>query len=119
MRLRSPLALCWTRMNRSWIKPRTSAIALSPKMSVSFVAGPNYPGSLTTKSGAKLGLPDYESLVGGIARSEINSRGLAKTDFSEMKFHRMAEAPLYGLKIGRYDLAVASAEEAKTWTAAK
>jgi len=88
------------------------------KMAVSFVAGPNYSGSLTTKSGAKLGLPDYESLVGGIARSEINSRGLAKTDFSEMKFHRMAEAPLYGLKLGRYDLAVASAEEAKTWTAA-
>jgi rhodanese-related sulfurtransferase len=85
---------------------------------VSFVAGPKYSGSLTTKSGAKLGLPDYESLVGGIARSEINSRGLAKTDFSEMKFHRMAEAPLYGLKIGRYDLAVATAEEAKTWTAA-
>ncbi len=85
---------------------------------VSFVAGPKYAGSLTTKSGAKLGLPDYESLVGGIARSEINSRGLAKTDFSEMKFHRMAEAPLYGLKIGRYDLAVATAEEAKTWTAA-
>jgi len=84
----------------------------------SFVAGPNYTGSLKAKSGAKLGLPDYESLVGGIARSEINSRGLAKADFSEMKFHRMAEAPLYGLKIGRYDLAVATAEEAKTWTAA-
>lgn len=88
------------------------------KMAVSFVAGPNYSGSLTTKSGAKLGLPDYESLVGGIARSEINSRGLAKTDFREIKFHRMAEAPLYGLKIGRYDLAVATTEEAKTWTAA-
>jgi rhodanese-related sulfurtransferase len=56
--------------------------------------------------------------MGGLARSEINSRGLAKADFSEIKFHRMAEAPLYGLKLGRYDLAVASADEAKTWTAA-
>lgn len=55
--------------------------------------------------------------MGGIARSEINSRGLAKSDFAEIKFHRMSEAPLYGLKLGRYDLAVASAEEARTWTA--
>ncbi|MFP5381879.1 MAG: rhodanese-like domain-containing protein [Gammaproteobacteria bacterium] len=84
----------------------------------SFVAGPNYQGNLAAKSGARLGMPDYESLMGGLARSEINSRGLAKTDFTEIKFHRMAEAPLYGLKLGRYDLAVASAEEAKTWTAA-
>jgi rhodanese-related sulfurtransferase len=84
----------------------------------SFVAGPNYKGSLTAKSGAKLGVPDYESLMGGMARSVINSQGLAKSDFAEIKFHRMAEAPLYGLKIGRYDLAVASAEEARTWTAA-
>jgi len=84
----------------------------------SFVAGPNYTGTLKTKSGAKLGLPDYESLMGGMARSEINSRGLAKSDFAEIKFHRMPEAPLYGLKLGRYDLAVASAEEAKNWTAA-
>ncbi len=84
----------------------------------SFVAGPNYKGTLAAKSGARLGVPDYESLMGGLARSEINSRGLAKTDFAEIKFHRMAEAPLYGLKLGRYDLAVASADEAKTWTAA-
>lgn len=84
----------------------------------SFVAGPNYKGTLAAKSGARLGVPDYESLMGGIARSEINSRGLAKSDFTEVKFHRMAEAPLYGLKLGRYDLAVASAEEARTWTAA-
>ncbi len=83
-----------------------------------FVAGPHYKGKLTAKSGAKLGVPDYESLMGGIARSEINSQGLAKSDFAEIKFHRMPEAPLYGLKLGRYDLAVASAEEAKTWTAA-
>ena len=83
-----------------------------------FVAGPNYTGSLTAKSGAKLGVPDYESLMGGMARSEINSRGLAKSDFAEIKFHRMPEAPLYGLKLGRYDLAVASADEAKAWTAA-
>lgn len=83
-----------------------------------FVAAPNYKGSLTAKSGAKLGVPDYESLMGGMARSEINSRGLAKTDFAEIKFHRMPEAPLYGLKLGRYDLAVASAEEAKIWAAA-
>ncbi|HMM47867.1 MAG TPA: rhodanese-like domain-containing protein [Thiobacillaceae bacterium] len=83
-----------------------------------FVAGPNYRGNLTARSGARLGVPDYESLMGGIARSEINSRGLAKADFAEVKFHRMAEAPLYGLKLGRYDLAVASAEEARTWTAA-
>lgn len=82
-----------------------------------FVAGPNYKGTLAAKSGAKLGVPDYESLMGGIARSEINSRGLAKSDFAEIKFHRMAEAPLYGLKLGRYDLAVASADEAKAWTA--
>jgi rhodanese-related sulfurtransferase len=84
----------------------------------SFVAGPHYKGTLSAKSGAKLGMPDYESLMGGIARSEINSRGLAKSDFGEIKFHRMPEAPLYGLKLGRYDLAVASAEEAKTWTSA-
>lgn len=83
-----------------------------------FVAGPNYRGTLAAKSQARLGVPDYESLMGGMARSEINSRGLAKGDFAEIKFHRMAEAPLYGLKLGRYDLAVASAEEAKTWTAA-
>lgn len=84
----------------------------------SFVAGPGYRGTLAPKSGAKLGVPDYESLMGGMARSEINSRGLAKSDFAEIKFHRMAEAPLFGLKLGRYDLAVASAEEAKAWTAA-
>ncbi|MFO7542121.1 MAG: rhodanese-like domain-containing protein [Thiobacillus sp.] len=82
-----------------------------------FVAGPNYTGALSAKSNARLGVPDYESLMGGIARSEINSRGLAKSDFAEVKFHRMAEAPLYGLKLGRYDMAVASAEEARTWTA--
>lgn len=87
-------------------------------IAAAFVAGPHYKGNLEAKSGARLGVPDYESLMGGMARSEINSRGLAKTDFSEIKFHRMAEAPLYGLKLGRYDLAVASAEEAKTWTAA-
>jgi len=83
-----------------------------------FVAAPNFKGALAAKSGARLGVPDYESLMGGIARSEINSRGLSKADFSEIKFHRMAEAPLFGLKIGRYDLAVATEEEAKTWTAA-
>ncbi len=88
------------------------------KIAASFVAGPNYRGNLSAKSGARLGVPDYESLMGGMARSEINSRGLAKSDFAEVKFHRMAEAPLYGLKLGRYDLAVASAEEAKAWTAA-
>lgn len=84
----------------------------------SFVAAPDFKGSLSAKSGARLGLPDYESVMGSLARSEIISRGLAKSDFSEIKFHRMADAPLYGLKLGRYDLAVASAEEAKTWTAA-
>lgn len=88
------------------------------RVAASFVAGPRYKGALTAKSGARLGVPDYESLMGGMARSEINSRGLAKSDFSEVKFHRMPEAPLYGLKIGRYDLAVASAEEAKAWIAA-
>src|SRR5512143_3745183 len=88
------------------------------KTAASFVAGPNFRGTLAHNSGARLGVPDYESLMGGIARSEINSRGLSKADFAEIKFHRMAEAPLYGLKLGRYDLAVASAEEAKTWTAA-
>ncbi|MHB1352311.1 MAG: rhodanese-like domain-containing protein [Thiobacillus sp.] len=82
-----------------------------------FVAGPAYKGQLAARSGARLGVPDYESLMGGMARSEINSRGLSKHDFSEIKFHRMAEAPLFGLKLGRYDLAVASAEEAKAWTA--
>ena len=83
-----------------------------------FVAAPGFKGDLTSKSKAKLGVPDYESLMGGMARSEINSRGLSRTDFAEVKFHRMAEAPLYGLKIGRYDLAVASIDEAKTWAAA-
>jgi len=90
----------------------------SEMTAASFVAGPNYKGTLAAKSQARLGVPDYESLMGGMARSEINSRGLAKADFAEIKFHRMAEAPLYGLKLGRYDLAVATAEEAKTWTAA-
>lgn len=90
----------------------------SEMTAAAFVAGPKYSGTLAAKSNARLGVPDYESLMGGIARSEINSRGLAKSDFAEIKFHRMAEAPLYGLKLGRYDLAVASAEEAKTWTAA-
>lgn len=84
----------------------------------SFVAAPNFKGKLSAKSGARLGLPDYESVMGSLARSEIISRGLAKSDFAEIKFHRMADAPLYGLKLGRYDLAVASAEEAKTWTVA-
>lgn len=88
------------------------------RVAASFVAGPAYKGNLTAKSGARLGVPDYESLMGGMARSEINSRGLAKSDFSEVKFHRMPEAPLYGLKIGRYDLAVASADEATAWVAA-
>lgn len=93
-------------------------ILKSNKMTAAaFVAGPNYKGTLAAKSQARLGVPDYESLMGGMARSEINRRGLAKNDFGEIKFHRMAEAPLYGLKLGRYDLAVASAEEAKTWTA--
>lgn len=87
------------------------------KTAAAFVASPAYKGQLAARSGARLGVPDYESLMGGMARSEINSRGLSKRDFSEIKFHRMAEAPLYGLKLGRYDLAVASAEEAKTWTA--
>ncbi|HEY0663048.1 MAG TPA: rhodanese-like domain-containing protein [Thiobacillaceae bacterium] len=84
----------------------------------SFVAGPNFRGNLTHKSGARLGVADYESLMGSMARSEINSRGLSRDDFAEIKFHRMAEAPLFGLKLGRYDLAVASAAEAKAWTAA-
>ena len=88
------------------------------RIAASFVAGPRYKGALTAKSGARLGVPDYESLMGGMARSEINSRGLAKGDFSEVKFHRMPEAPLYGLKIGRYDLAVASADEATAWVTA-
>lgn len=83
-----------------------------------FVAAPGFNGNLAAKSNAKLGVPDYESLMGGMARSEINSRGLSKADFAEIKFHRMADAPLFGLKIGRYDLAVASIDEAKTWTAA-
>ncbi|OZA43941.1 MAG: rhodanese [Hydrogenophilales bacterium 17-61-76] len=90
----------------------------SAMTAASFVAGPAYKGGLTAKSKARLGVPDYESLMGGMARGEINSRGLSKGDFSEIKFHRMPEAPLYGVKIGRYDLAVASAEEAKTWAAA-
>ncbi len=83
----------------------------------SFVASSRYNGTLTPNSRARLGVPDYESLIGGIARSEINSRGLSKKDFSEIKFHRMPEAPLFGLKLGRYDLAVASADEAKAWAA--
>lgn len=83
-----------------------------------FVAAPGFNGNLAAKSNAKLGVPDYESLMGGMARSEINSRGLSRSDFAEIKFHRMADAPLFGLKIGRYDLAVASIEEARTWTAA-
>jgi rhodanese-related sulfurtransferase len=87
-------------------------------IAASFVAGPQYKGGLSAKSNARLGVPDYESLMGGMARSEINSRGLAKADFAEIKFHRMADAPLYGLKLGRYDLAVAPADEAKAWASA-
>lgn len=83
-----------------------------------FVAGPAYKGDLAAKSNARLGVPDYESLIGGMARSEINSRGLAKTDFAQIRFHRIPEAPLYGLNIGSYDLAVASSDEAKNWAAA-
>ncbi len=85
---------------------------------VSFIAASTYKGGLTAKSQARLGVPDYESLMGGMARGEINSRGLSKGDFAEIKFHRMPEAPLYGLKLGRYDLAVASSDEAKIWAAA-
>ncbi|MGV0976279.1 MAG: rhodanese-like domain-containing protein [Azonexus sp.] len=88
-------------------------------ISASFVAGPNYKGTLAAKSNAKLGVPEYESLMGGMARSEINSRGLSKSDFAEIKFHRIPEAPLYGVEIGRYDMAVASSDEAKTWAASK
>ena len=87
----------------------------SAMTAVSFVAASTYKGGLTAKSQVRLGIPDYESLMGGMARGEINSRGLSKADFAEIKFHRMPEAPLFGLKLGRYDLAVASAEEAKTW----
>ncbi len=87
-------------------------------ISASFVAAPNYKGSLTAKSNARLGVPDYESLIGGMARSEINSRGLSKSDFSLVRFHKIPEVPLYGLKIGSYDLAVAASNEAKTWAAA-
>lgn len=90
----------------------------SATTAASFVASPAYKGTLSAKSGARLGVPDYESLMGAMARGEINSRGLAKSDFAEIKFHRMPEASLYGLKLGRYDLAVASAEDAKTWATA-
>lgn len=87
-------------------------------ISASFVAAPNYKGDLAAKSNARLGVPDYESLLGGMARSEINSRGLAKTDFAQIRFHTIPEAPLYGLKIGSYDLAVASNDEARNWAGA-
>ena len=87
-------------------------------ISVAFVAGPNFKGSLSAKSNARLGVPDYESLIGGMARSEINSRGLSKSDFAQVRFHTIPEVPLYGLKIGSYDLAVAASDEAKKWAAA-
>jgi len=87
-------------------------------IAAAFVAGPSYKGDLAAKSNARLGVPDYESLIGGMARSEINSRGLAKTDFAQIRFHRIPEAPLYGLNIGSYDLAVASSDEATKWAAA-
>lgn len=86
--------------------------------SASFVAAPGSQATLAARAGVKLGVPDYESLTGSLARSEINRRGLAKADFSVLRFHRMPEAPLYGLKIGSYDLAVAPTEEARAWTAA-
>ena len=86
--------------------------------SASFVAAPGYRGTLAAHSGARLGMPDYESLIGSLARSEINSRGLAKADFRELRMHRMPEAPLYGIKIGSYDLAVAPTDEARAWAAA-
>ncbi len=87
-------------------------------ISAAFVAAPGYKGDLAAKSNGRLGMPNYESLLGGMARSEINSRGLAKTDFTQIRFHNIPEAPLYGLKIGSYDLAVASSDEAKNWAAA-
>ena len=87
-------------------------------ISLAFVASPSFKGSLSAKSNARLGVPDYESLIGGMARSEINSRGLSKADFAQIRFHNIPEVPLYGLKIGSYDLAVAASEEAKTWAAA-
>lgn len=96
----------------------TPVLKSSESISAAFVAGPGYQGDLAAKSGARLGLPSYESLLGSMARSEINNRGLARADFNQMMFHRIPEAPLYGLKIGSYDLAVASADEAKTWAAA-
>jgi rhodanese-related sulfurtransferase len=96
----------------------TPVLKSSESISAAFVAGPGYQGDLAAKSGARLGLPSYESLLGSMARSEINNRGLARADFKQMMFHRIPEAPLYGLKIGSYDLAVASADEAKTWAAA-
>lgn len=86
-------------------------------ISASFVAAPGYKGDLAAKSGARLGVPDYESLVGGVARSEMNRRGLGKADFAEVKVSRSPEAGLLGLEMGRYDMAVVSTEDAKRWVA--
>lgn len=44
--------------------------------------------------------------MGGMARCGINNCGLAKSDFAEIEFHRIPEASLYGLEIGRYGVRV-------------
>ena len=96
----------------------TPILKSNESISAAFVAGPAYKGDLAAKSGARLGMPNYESLLGSMARSEINNRGLARADFTQMMFHRIPEAPLYGLKIGSYDIAVAATEDAKAWAQA-
>ncbi len=73
-------------------------------------------GSLQDARGMKVGMPHYESLTGGLARAQLNEMGISgKKYFAELHYQPVSEATLYGLNIGRYDVAVADADMAQAW----
>lgn len=72
--------------------------------------------SLQDARGMKVGMPHYESLTGGLARAQLNEMGISgRKYFSELHYQPVSEATLYGLNIGRYDIAVADSEMAQAW----
>jgi rhodanese-related sulfurtransferase len=72
--------------------------------------------SLQDAQGKKVGMPHYESLTGGLARAQLNEMGISgKKYFAELHYQPVSEATLYGLNIGRYDVAVADADMAQAW----
>lgn len=72
--------------------------------------------SLQDAQGKKVGMPHYESLTGGLARAQLNEMGISgKKYFAELHYQPVSEATLYGLNIGRYDVAVADADMALAW----